>query len=72
MCAQKAICVLPIFNNFSETPCMKVGMDLMILLIRVLSLGGWGEASPQTSHLPPPPKKRKVFPEKKLKRCFKC
>ena len=36
---------------------MKVGLDVRIPLIRVLSTGGWGEASRQTSHFPPPPKK---------------
>ena len=29
-----------IYNNFSETPCMKVGLDVRILLVRVLSTGG--------------------------------
>ena len=57
--------MFPTFNNFSETPCIKVGLDVRIPLIRVLSTRGWGEASPQTSHLPPPPPK-KVFPEKNL------
>ena len=45
---------------------MKVGLDVRIPLIRVLSTEGWGEVSPQTSHLPPPPKKKYVFPEKNL------
>ena len=54
--------MFPVFNNFSETHCMKVGLDVRISFVRVLSTGrGSGEASPQTSHLPP---KKKVFPEK--------
>ena len=32
---------------------MKVGLDVKIPLIRVLSTEGWVEASPETSHLPP-------------------
>ena len=63
MCAQEAICV-PRFKQFSETPCMKVGLGVMISLVRVLSTGGGGNF-PQTSHLLP--LKKKVFPEKKLK-----
>ena len=30
-----------VFNNFSETPCSKVGFDVRIPLIRVPSTGGW-------------------------------
>ena len=55
-CVLKRRFVFPVFNNFSETPCTKVGLDVRIPLIRVLSAGGWGEASPQTSHLRPPKK----------------
>ena len=44
---------------------MKVGLDVRISLIRVLSTGGWREASPKLFILPPPQKK--VFPEKNLK-----
>ena len=44
---------------------MKVGLDVRISLVRVLSTGREaGEASPQMSH---PTPKKKVFPEKKLK-----
>ena len=32
----------PLFNNFSETPYMKVGLDVRISLVRVLSTGGGG------------------------------
>ena len=45
-----------VFNNFSETHCMKVGLDVRISLVRVLSTGRGEEA--------PPPPKKKVFPEK--------
>ena len=66
-CVLKRRFVFPVLNNFSETPCIKVGLDVRIPLIRVLSTGGWREASPQTSHLPPPPpKKRKFFLKKNL------
>ena len=44
-----------VFNNFSETPCMKVGLEVRISLVRVLSTGE-GKL--------PPPKKKEVFPEK--------
>ena len=43
-----------VFNNFSETPCMKVGLDVRISLVRVLFTGGGASR-------PPPPK---VFPKK--------
>ena len=45
---------------------MKVGLDVRIPLIRVLSTGGGGVGRrfPQTSYLTPPPQ-QKVFPEKK-------
>ena len=33
-----------VFNNFSETPYMKVGLDVRISLVRDLSAGG-GERS---------------------------
>ena len=62
MCAQEANCV-PRFNNFSETPCMKGGLDVRISLVRVLSTGVRGKRFPQMSHLPP---QKKVFPENKL------
>ena len=32
--------VLLVFNNFSETPCMKVGLEVRISLVSVLSTGG--------------------------------
>ena len=56
-CVLKRRFVFPVFNNFSERHCMKVGLDVKIPLVRVLSTGGWGEASPQASYLPPPQKK---------------
>ena len=34
--------MFPVFNNFSETPCMKVGLDVRISLVRVLSTEGRG------------------------------
>ena len=37
--------MFPVFNYFSETPCMKVGLDVRIFVVRVLSTGGRGEAS---------------------------
>ena len=40
--------MFPVFNNFSETPCMKVGLDVRISSVRDLSTGGEGK---QTSHL---------------------
>ena len=43
-----------VFNNFSETPYMKVGLDVRISLVRDLSAGGGRGASPL----------KKVFPEK--------
>ena len=45
--------MFPVLNNFSDTQCMKVGLDTMISLVRVLSTGG-REASSQISHLSPP------------------
>ena len=53
------ICVLRFFNNFSETHCIKVGLDVKICLVRVLSTG-------RGRKLPPAPDKKKVFPEKNL------
>ena len=52
--------MFPVFNSFSETPCMKVGLDVRISLVKVLSAGGLGKASPPNISSPPP----KVFPEK--------
>ena len=46
--------MFPVFNNFFETPGMKVDLDVRIHW-------GRGKLRPQTSHLPPP---KKVFPEK--------
>ena len=54
--------MFPVFTNFFETPCMKVGLDIRISLVRVLSNGGRREASPPNVSSPPP--KKKVFPEK--------
>ena len=56
--------MFPVFTNFSETNCMKVGLDVRISLVRVLSTGR-GEKAP-----PPPLKKIKVF-LKKIKSYFK-
>ena len=36
--------MLLVFNNFSETPCMKVDLEVRISLVSVLSTEG-GEAS---------------------------
>ena len=48
-----------VFNNFSETPCMKVGLEVRISLVCVLSTGeGREEASPLS---------KKGFSCKKLK-----
>ena len=44
--------MFPVLNNFSDTHCMKVGLDAMISLVRVLSTGR-REASSQISHLSP-------------------
>ena len=53
----------PFFNNFSETHCIKkVGLDVRISLVRVLSTEREEEA--------PPSPKKKVFPEKKIKSYF--
>ena len=49
----------PFFNNFSETHCIKVGLDVRISFVRVLSTGRGEEA--------PPPKKRKFFLKNNLK-----
>ena len=49
--------MFPVFNNFSKTHCMKVGLDVRIFLVRVLSTGRGEEAAP--------PSQKKVFPEKK-------
>ena len=53
--------MFPVFNNFSDTPCMKVGLDVRISLVRVLSTGGWGEASPSKCLIP---SKKKFFQKK--------
>ena len=34
--------MFPVVNNYSETPCMKVGLDVRISLVRALSTGGGG------------------------------
>ena len=43
----------PVLNNFSETPCIKVGWDVRISLVRVLSAGGGagGTLPPNVSSL---------------------
>ena len=46
--------MFPVFNNFSETPCMKVGLDVGISLITVLSTGG--KLPPKRLIFPPPKK----------------
>ena len=62
MCTQEAICV-PVFNNFFETPCMTVNLNVRFPS-SVLSTGGGGEGG--TGEAPP-----KVFPEKKINSYFK-
>ena len=52
--------MFPIFTNFSETPCMNVGLDVKISLIRVLSTGGG------TGGKLPPPKKISLKKYKKI------
>ena len=42
--------MFPILNNFSETPCMRVGLDVRISLVKILSTGELGNLPP-----PPPP-----------------
>ena len=49
-CVLRRRFVFPVFNNFSETHCMKVSLDVRIFLLR---LGG-GKKLPLP--LPPPPK----------------
>ena len=44
--------MFPVFNNFFETHCMKVGLDVRISLVRILCTGRGGGSSP-----PPPSKK---------------
>ena len=34
--------MFPVLNNFSGTPCMKVGLDVRISLLKVLSAWGGG------------------------------
>ena len=53
-CSEGDLCS-PFFNNFSETHCIKVGLDVRISLVRVLFTGRGEEA---------PPPQKKVFPEK--------
>ena len=60
--------MFPVLYNFSETPCMKVSLDVRISLVRVLSTGGRG-SFPSNVSFPPP--KKKSFPEKKIKSYFK-
>ena len=59
--------MFPVFNNFSETHCMKVGLDVRISFVRVLSTGrrAGGKLPP---NVPSPPKK---FFLKKIKSYFK-
>ena len=45
-----------VFLRFFETHCIKIGLDVRISLVRVLSTGRGEEAPPQ----------KKVFPEKKF------
>ena len=56
--------MFPVFNNFSETSCMKVGLCVRTSLVRALSTGA---KLPSKRLIPPPPPKKKVFPEKKIK-----
>ena len=58
--------MFPVFNNFSETPCTKVGLDVRIPLIRVLSTGGWEKLLPKRLISPPPQIKNKFFLKKNL------
>ena len=46
--------MFPVFNNFSEALYMKVGLDVRISFVRVLSTGGGGGSFPF----------KKSFPEK--------
>ena len=48
----------PFFNNFSETHGIKVGLDVIISLVRVLSTGRGEEA---------PPRQKKFFLKQNLK-----
>ena len=48
----------PFFNNFSETHCIKAGLDVRISLVGVVSTGR-GEEAPQ--------KNKKFFLKKKFK-----
>ena len=64
--------MFPVFNYFSETPCMKVGLDVRMSLVRVLSTGGSFPQNVSSSPPPPkclifPPAKNNVFPEKNWK-----
>ena len=60
--------MFPVFNNFSETPCMKVGLDVRVSSSGFYLLGG-GEKLPSKSLIP---SQKKFFLKKKLKRYFKC
>ena len=55
VCSGGDLCSL-FFNNFSETHCIKVGLDIRISLVRALSTGRKEEA--------PPPPKNKFFLKK--------
>ena len=46
--------MFPVLNNFSETPCMKVGLDVRISLVKVLSTGGGRGIFPPNVSSPPP------------------
>ena len=52
--------MFPVFNNFSETPCMKAGLDVRISLVRVLSTVGGGSFPPNVLS----PSRKKFFPDK--------
>ena len=55
VCSGGELCS-PFFNNFSETHCIKVGLDVRISHVRVLSTGRGEKA--------PPSPERNVFSEK--------
>ena len=46
--------MFPVLNNFSEIPFMKVGLDVRISLVKVLSTGGAENLSPKRLITPPP------------------
>ena len=66
VCSGDDLCS-PFFNIIFETPCMKVGLDVRISLVRVLSFGGRGKLPPKRLISSP---QRKVSPEKKIKSYF--